>query len=340
MNTGFITNEKYQKEHICPDNDRFYTHPERPERISIPLKYILSNTKNLKTFEIVEHKNIFEEQTTKKYLNTIKNKSKNKRSFDDDTYCNSGTVIASETAVYSNLTMLNKILNNQVKNGLVLSRPPGHHSSFEHASGFCIHNNIYYVANECLKKGLRPVIVDIDIHFGDGTYNYVKNNKDVLFISIHRDTKTFYPYKGGNITDIGSDNAKGTNINIPLQKSKNDKDYLFILDELVLPAINKFKADIILVSCGFDAHKDDILTKGHNDGMELTSECYGQMTERLMSYTDKILISLEGGYCISAIQEGSVAIIEALQGKKEFKINSKNINDKTIKKVQLIKSVL
>ena len=102
-------------------------------------------------------------------MNTLEKLSKQNKEFDSDTYCCSGTIEASTTAVYSNLTMLKSILNKEVNNGLVLSRPPGHHASFSHSSGFCIHNNITYVANECLKKGLRPVIVDWDIHHGDGT---------------------------------------------------------------------------------------------------------------------------------------------------------------------------
>ena len=338
--TGFITNDEHQKNHEYPKNDWTYTHPERPDRVSVPHKYIMETIKDLKVLEIQKFEETLLKGTTKTYMDKLEKLSKQSKEFDGDTYCCPGTVEASNTAVYSNLTMLESIINKEVKNGLVLSRPPGHHASSTHSSGFCIHNNITYVANECLKMGLRPVIVDWDIHHGDGTQKDFYDNPDVLFISIHRDTKTFYPYTGGKITEIGKGKARGTTINIPFGKSKNDSDYLFAVDEVVLPAIKNFKADIILVSCGFDAHHTDPLTRDHKDGMKLTSEVYGQMTERLMSYTDKILVSLEGGYSIQAIKEGSVAILNALQGKKKFNINKKKPMKRTIKKIDLVKDIV
>jgi len=138
--TGFITNDEHQKNHIYPKNDWSYKHPERPERVSIPHKYIMNNVKDLKVLAIQEFKETLLKGTSKNYMDTLEKFSKQNKEIDSDTYCCKGTIEASTTAVYSNLTMLKSIIQNNVKNGLVLSRPPGHHASFSHSSGFCIHN--------------------------------------------------------------------------------------------------------------------------------------------------------------------------------------------------------
>ena len=320
--SGFITN--VHKDHKSDG------HYERPERVTETIGYILEKckVKQLKVEDYSERDlhSLYESS----YINKIFKLSNSGKSgiidCNPDCYYSKGTYIASTSAVYSNLTLLENIIKKKVKNGFALTRPPGHHSSWDHASGFCVFNTIAILAQECVDRGLKPMIVDFDIHHGDGTQKFFEEREDILFTSIHRYGQNFYPGTG-NYNDIGKGKGKGYTINIPFSKGKNDMDYLVAFDSIIIPVMQEFKSDIILVSCGFDAHKDDPLASG--DGMKLTSECYGAMISKLMKYNDNILVTLEGGYSTNAIKTGVVSIINALNGKKVFNISGNKVDKKT-----------
>ena len=330
MATGFITNAHKDHEHK--------DHYERPERVDESMKYILERTKVQK----LEMNKDYNEKClmnlyTPKYVDKIFKLSDSGKTGNidrnPDCYYTKGTYKASTTAVYSNLTLLDNILDGTVRNGFALTRPPGHHSSCDCASGFCVFNTIAVVARTCLDKGLKPMIIDFDIHHGDGTQRFFEGNNNVLFTSIHR-YGNFYPGTG-NYNEIGKGYGKGYTVNIPFEKGKNDSDYLLTFDSVILPMMKQFKPDIILVSAGFDAHKSDPLAS--TEGMKLTSECYGAMISKVMDYNDKILVTLEGGYDIGAIKEGVTSIIGALNGEKEFKTNNAEPNKKTFETLENIK---
>lgn len=172
--TGFITN--VHKDHFLQG------HYERLARVSESLDYILENTRMkmeiLKTDKKFTTKDL-EGLYNKRFISRINRLSKTgKTGYLDnqmDTYFSEGTYEASTSAVFSNLTLLEKVLSNEITNGFALTRPPGHHSSCNKASGFCIFNTIAVLADKCTKLKLKPMIIDFDIHHGDGTEAFFRN---------------------------------------------------------------------------------------------------------------------------------------------------------------------
>lgn len=169
------------------------------------------------------------------------------------------------------------------RNGLALVRPPGHHADCSHSRGFCVFNNVGAAARMLLSSGAsRVLIVDWDVHHGDGTESMFYSDPAVLCISIHRyDSGLFYP-RSGHPASRGQGAGLGYNINIALDgKGYGDSDYMMIFDKVVVPVAHAFHPDIVLVSCGFDAGRGDPLGE-----FDVTASGYARMTQRLMSLAD------------------------------------------------------
>ena len=210
-------------------------------------------------------------------------------------------------AVGSIIVAIDGVQNKEFQNAFCAVRPPGHHAEKNKAMGFCIYNNIAVGAYYLLEtyKLSKVAIIDFDVHHGNGTQDIFFNNENVLYLSTHQ-----YPFYPGS----GTENEKGkfNNIfNIPLPAGTNSEEYLNAY-EFVLKKLKNFKPDFVLISAGFDAHKDDPLAQ-----LQLKSEDYYKITKRTMNIAKeccngKIVSILEGGYNLNALKESTEQHVNAL----------------------------
>jgi|SRR5690554_259728 len=204
---------------------------------------------------------------------------------------------------------LNLVMENKVNKAFSLTRPPGHHAQtvVYGDRGFCIVNNVAVMVEKIRQKygNLKVAIIDTDAHHADGTQDIYWNDKNTLLISLHQDGRTLYP-GSGFINELGSPNAFGYNINIPLPPNTTDEGYHYIIDNLVLPILKDFNPDIIINSAGQDNHYSDPLTN-----MNLSAQGYASLNEKL----NPDVAVLEGGYSIEgALPYINLGIIFAMSG--------------------------
>lgn len=171
-----------------------------------------------------------------------------------------------------------------------LSRPPGHHAFGDLAGGFCFLNNSGIAAGAFLKAGLRPAILDVDVHHGNGTQGIFYHRRDVLTVSIHADPIRFYPFFWGHAEERGAGDGLGYNLNLPLPRGTDDAGYLEALDT-ALARTRAFGADVIVVALGLDAHENDPFK-----GFRVTTPGFAHIAERIAGLGLPALIVQEGGY--------------------------------------------
>lgn len=187
--------------------------------------------------------------------------------------------------------------------GYVAMRPPGHHAMRDRAMGFCFFNNIAITAAYLQGKGKRVAIVDWDVHHGNGTQDTFYGDPDVLYLSIHQEG--IYPGTG-SLSEVGSGAAAGTNLNIAVPGRTGGEFYRRAVADLLVPVISQFEPDWLLVSAGYDAHKDDPLA-----GLSLLADDYGSMAQLLapLAPTGRSVVFLEGGYDLDALRQSAAATI-------------------------------
>ena len=305
MKTGLITSDTYQN-HNTGDG-----HPEKIDRVTV----IIDNFKKLDNKNLVWKKpSKFDRSLLKithnsDYINFVEKSfpEKGLSFLDGDTIISPGSKEATSDAVGSIITAIDGVQNNEFKNAFCAVRPPGHHAEKDKAMGFCIYNNVAVGANYLIKryKLNKIAIIDFDVHHGNGTQNIFYDNKKVLYISTHQ-----FPYYPGSGTE--QEKGKHNNIfNIPLPAGTTSEEYLNAY-EFVLKKLNEFKPEFILLSAGFDAHKDDPLAQ-----FKLESRDFYKITKRTLELSKlhcegKVVSILEGGYDLIALQESSEMHVKAL----------------------------
>jgi len=291
------------------------SHPERPERIQALLN--LAGALDKQMFELTSPRaatRVDVEYThDADHVRLVESTSKHNRyALDGDTITCRDSFGVALLAVGGFLTLLDAIASKQSSNGFALVRPPGHHALRDHAMGFCLFNTMA-IGAEYLKRvyGAKKILImDWDVHHGNGTQAAFYDDPTVFFISTHQ--FPFYPGSGAvNETGVGA--GEGLTLNVPLPAGCTDVEYLQVFQDIVVPAAEKFQPDWILVSAGFDPHRRDPL-----GGMNVTEEGFGAMARLLLALANRfadgrIAFLLEGGYDLAGLRNSVAAVLAAMQ---------------------------
>jgi len=236
---------------------------------------------------------------------------------DPDTYFLPVSLDVARLAAGGAIAAVDAILGGKADNAMALVRPPGHHATPARAMGFCVFNNIAIAARhaQAVHKISRVLIVDYDVHHGNGTQDAFYTDGSVLFVSSHQ--YPFYPGTGA-LGDTGEGLGKGATINMPLQAGVGNDGFRLLYEKVVWPAARRFKPELILVSAGFDAHWSDPLAT-----LQLDLKGYDYLTRELVRMAGelcggKLVFVMEGGYDLDALSHGWLNIAYALQGSDRF----------------------
>lgn len=325
------------KDEVFLEHDPGFGHPESPNRLKAIYERIAQD--DLKGCYVEKRPRMATKEELSwnhsiGYIERIeRTKGISHYQLDPDTSTSERSWEAACFAVGGVFEALDEIFDEKGKAALALVRPPGHHAEKDHAMGFCLFNNVALGAHYAIKKkGCKKVlIVDWDLHHGNGTQHSFYNSSDVLYFSTHQ----FPYYPGtGSIKEVGEGAGEGFTVNCPLSPGVGDEGYASIFNHLLTPIALEYRPDVILVSAGFDIYVDDPL-----GGMNVTGVGFGYLAQKLVELSKeccdgRILFALEGGYSLKGLKEGVSRVLMAINDnfqKNERKIieNLKYVDNKS-----------
>jgi acetoin utilization deacetylase AcuC-like enzyme len=329
-------------------------HPESPQRLTA----IMNGIKRIRLLETGKCVLLAPKAISSEALEAVHDPSYSKAierisrsgggAVDSDTILSAKSYDAAIHAAGGMLDACELVLAGKFSNAFALVRPPGHHAGTHgralsaSSQGFCVFNNVAITAANLIEKhGLeRVMILDIDVHHGNGTQEIFNPTSKVLYISIHQDGRTLYPGTGF-VDEIGEGEGEGSKVNIPLPPYSGDEIYLKVLKQIVIPIATEYRPEMILISAGFDAHHTDPVAS-----MRLSSMGYLEMFEATLSLASKLCSGklaavLEGGYNLDTLSKLVPGVI-AKMAQVPFSITDKRLSSSsdTTKLVgQVIKQV-
>lgn len=232
---------------------------------------------------------------------------------DVDSYLNEFSWLSAATACAGVIGLSKAIIEGTINNAFALIRPPGHHAGLNSSGGFCLFNNIALAAETALRHPLgsvsRVLIVDFDVHHGDGTQDIFYERNDVLFFSIHRFEDAFFPNSGA-VEQIGEGKGKGFTVNAPISTHTSDEEFLAIFRDIFLPIAIEFRPDMLLISAGFDVLQGDPLGL-----MNISPDCIEAVINCLLALMrgKNVLAALEGGYNPDVVADGVARLVRCFQ---------------------------
>jgi acetoin utilization deacetylase AcuC-like enzyme len=312
--TGFLYDERYLL------HDTGLGHPESPDRLKaiyqgikdaglLPkLTIIQARRADLKWIETVHSKN---------YIERFEAACRSGDSMLDypDNQMGTDTFETALLAVGGVLDAAGRVMTGKLDNVFCAVRPPGHHAEYDHAMGFCYFNNVAIAARYLqLEWGIQRVgIIDIDVHHGNGTQHIFEEDPDVFYYSIHQHPTFAFPGTG-RAFETGSGKGTGTKRNYPVLPGHGDQEYLGIIQRDLIPVIETFSPEVIIVSAGFDAHVDDDMSD-----IKLSTQGYTRIMERIVALAElysngRVISVLEGGYCLRRLPELAANHVKVLLG--------------------------
>jgi acetoin utilization deacetylase AcuC-like enzyme len=305
VRTGLCTDERFRA-HVAPRE-----HPERPERLiaieraldaaGLPPRCVRVPAREATRAEL-------ERAHAPEYLDVLERTLARGGSgwLDPDTFFSDGSWLAAKLAAGATVDLAAAVASGALDNGIAFVRPPGHHATRDRAMGFCLLNNVAVAAAHLRDQGKRVAIFDWDVHHGNGTEAIFDEEPDVLYCSTHE----WPQYPGTGLADYtGTGRGLGATVNVPLPRGTRPEAYLAAYRARIKPAIAAFSPDVILVSAGFDAHRDDPL-----GGLKLDEDTYETLTRDMLELCPRVAVVLEGGYDLDALASSSLRVVQTLLG--------------------------
>ena len=229
---------------------------------------------------------------------------------DADTYAAPGSWDTARRAAGALLDAVDALEAGQCDVAFAASRPPGHHAEFDQSMGFCLFNNVAVAARELTERGERVAIVDWDVHHGNGTQDIFYDDPSVLYVSTHQ--SPLYPGTG-RLSETGGESAPFANLNLPFPPGTRGDVFRQAVDEVIAPVVERFDPTWLIISAGYDAHRNDPLA-----GLQLTSADYADLADRLRQLVAerRLVVALEGGYDYDALSMSTGATLSSLVGEQ------------------------
>jgi acetoin utilization deacetylase AcuC-like enzyme len=317
MPTGVIVSDEFRK------HDPGKGHPESAERMGAVARAIaapdLASKLEIVNPKPAEKEHILLVHWERLYDEVMATRGKERTYLDSDTVASSATADVAHLAVGAVLTGIDRVMpgapdvEDKLENVFAFPRPPGHHAKPDKAMGFCFFNNVAVGAMYALKRYQirRILVIDFDVHHGNGTQKAFYTSPEVLYLSTHQ--SPHYPGTGG-IHETGKDEGEGYTLNVPMAAGMGDREYLRVFRDVLVPVGLEYRPELVLVSAGFDAHREDPL-----GGMELSSAGYAAITAEILRLArevcgGRVVFALEGGYNLRALEESIVSVLGVMSG--------------------------